>query len=109
VRCDTSPDQIRYLLVELRSILYAHPKVDPESARVRFAGIGNSSFNLEFFAYVLTGDFGEFLEVQEDLLLRMMDVIEASGSSFAFPSQTIYLGRDSGKFRRENPGRRGKN
>jgi len=108
VRCDTSPDQIRYLLVELRSILYAHPKVDPESARVRFVGIGASSFNLEFFAYVLTNDFGEFLEVQEDLLLRMMDVIEASGSSFAFPSQTIYLGRDSGKSEEKTQAAEGK-
>jgi MscS family membrane protein len=97
VRCDTTPDQLRYLLVELRAILYAHPKIDPESARVRLVGVGDSSFNLEVFSYVLTGDFNEFLEVQEDLLLRMMDVVEASGTSFAFPSQTIYLGRDSGK------------
>jgi MscS family membrane protein len=97
VRSDTSPDQIRYLLVELRSILYAHSKIDPESARVRFVGVGNSSFNLEVFSYVLTSDFNEFLEIQEDLLLRMMDVIAASGTDFAFPSQTIYLGRDTGK------------
>ncbi|WP_233507326.1 mechanosensitive ion channel family protein [Adhaeribacter pallidiroseus] len=97
VRCDTSPDQLRYLLVELRAILYAHPKIDPESARVRLVGIGDSSFNLEVFSYVLTSDFNEFLEVQEDLLLRMMDVVEASGSGLAFPSQTIYLGRDAGK------------
>ncbi|MBC3538733.1 mechanosensitive ion channel family protein [Rufibacter sp. H-1] len=96
VRCDTSPDQIRYLLVELRAILYAHPKIDPESARVRFVGIGASSFNLEVFSYVMTADFNEFLEIQEDLLLRMMDVIDASGSGFAFPSQTVYLGRDTG-------------
>ncbi|ALJ01094.1 mechanosensitive ion channel protein MscS [Rufibacter tibetensis] len=96
VRCDTSPDQIRYLLVELRSILYAHPKIDPESARVRFVRVGASSFDLEVFSYVLTSEFNEFLEIQEDLLLRMMDVIDSSGSSFAFPSQTIYLGRDTG-------------
>ncbi|MFB9862275.1 mechanosensitive ion channel family protein [Rufibacter immobilis] len=96
VRCDTSPEQIRYLLVELRAILYAHPKIDPTSARVRFVGIGASSFNLEVFSYVLTSDFDEFLEIQEDLLLRMMDVINASGTSFAFPSQTLYLGRDTG-------------
>ncbi len=38
----------------------------------------------------------EFLEVQEDLLLRMMDVVEASGSGFAFPSKTVYFARDSG-------------
>ncbi len=97
IRCDTSPEQIRYLLVELRSILYAHPKIDPESARVRFVGVGASSFNLEVFSYVLTRDFGEFLEVQEDLLLRMLEVIDSSGSGLAFPSQTLYLGRDSGK------------
>lgn len=97
VRCDTSPEQIRYLLVELRSILYAHPKIDPESARVRFVGVGDFQYNLEVFSYVLTSDFNEFLEIQEDLLLRMMDVIEASGSGFAFPSQTVYLGRDTGQ------------
>ncbi|KAA3437602.1 mechanosensitive ion channel family protein [Rufibacter hautae] len=96
VRCDTSPDQIRYLLVELRSILYAHPKIDPESARVRFVGVGASSYNLEVFSYVLTADYNEFLEIQEDLLLRMLDVIDASGSGLAFPSQTLYLGRDTG-------------
>ena len=96
IRCDTSPDQIRYLLVELRSILYAHPKIDPESARVRFIGVGTSSFNLEVFSYVLTREYDEFLEIQEDLLLRMMDVIDASGSGFAYPSQTVYLGRDTG-------------
>ncbi|WP_240337019.1 mechanosensitive ion channel family protein [Rufibacter psychrotolerans] len=97
VRYDTSPDQIRYLLVELRSILYAHPKIDPESARVRFVGIGTSSLNLEVFSYVMTSDFNEFLEIQEDLLLRMMDVIEASGTGFAYPSQTLFLGRDQGR------------
>ncbi|RNI29208.1 mechanosensitive ion channel family protein [Rufibacter latericius] len=96
IRADSSPDQIRFLLVELRSILYAHPKIDPESARVRFVGIGASSYNLEVFSYVMTADYNEFLEIQEDLLLRMMDVIDASGTGFAYPTQTILMGRDSG-------------
>ena len=34
--------------------------------------------------------------IQEDLLLRIMDIIEASGSGFAFPSQTTYIAKDSG-------------
>ncbi|QNF34000.1 mechanosensitive ion channel family protein [Adhaeribacter swui] len=96
VRCDTSTEQLRYLLVELRAILYSHPKIDPASARVRFVGIGDFSYNLEVFSYVLTSDFNEFLEIQEDLLLRMMEVVEASGTGFAYPSQTVYLGRDTG-------------
>jgi MscS family membrane protein len=35
-----------------------------------------------------------FLEIQEDLLLRIVDIIEKSGTSFAFPSQTAYVARD---------------
>lgn len=96
LRFETTPDQIRYLLVELRSILYAHPKVDPSPARIRFVKIGADSLNLEVFAYVNAIDFDEFLEVQEDLYLRMMDVVEASGTGFAFPSQTLYIARDQG-------------
>ena len=38
----------------------------------------------------------ENLGVQEDLLLRIMDIVSASGTGFAFPSSTMYLARDSG-------------
>jgi len=96
LRYETTPDQLRYLLQELRAMLYAHPKVDPDPARVRFISLGAHSLDLEIFAYVIAEDYNEFLEVQEDLLLRCMDIVEASGSGFAFPSQTLYLGRDGG-------------
>ena len=94
LRYETTPDQLRYLLVELRAILYAHPKIDPSPARVRFVGFGDSSLNLEIFAYVLGKDFSEFLEVREDIYLRVMDLVEESGTGFAFPSQTLYLAKD---------------
>jgi MscS family membrane protein len=51
---------------------------------------------LEVFAYVLETEYEPFLHVQEDLLLRIMDIVEASGSGFAFPSQTTYIGKDAG-------------
>ncbi|WP_207421104.1 mechanosensitive ion channel family protein [Desertivirga brevis] len=94
LRFETTPEQIRYLLVELRTILYAHPKVDPSPARIRFTEIGTEAFKLEVFAYVKTLDFDEFLEIQEDLLLRMMDVVNASGTSLAVPTQRILVNRE---------------
>ncbi|WP_224996200.1 mechanosensitive ion channel family protein [Cesiribacter sp. SM1] len=96
LRYETTPDQMRYLLVEMRAILYAHPKVDPDPARIRFIELGSASLNLEVFAYIHAKDFNQFMEIREDLLLRMMDVVEASGTGFAFPSQTLYLARDKG-------------
>ena len=96
LRYETTPEQIRYLLVELRAVLYAHPMVSPDPARVRFVGLGADSINLEVFSYILVTTYDEFLEVKEDLLLQMMDVVNESGTGFAFPSQTIYFGRDAG-------------
>jgi MscS family membrane protein len=96
LRYETSPDQLRHVLVEVRRMLYAHPKVDREPSRIRFVGLGASSLDLEIFAYVLTADYDEFLAVQEDIYLRIIDIVAASGTGFAFPSQTTYVARDSG-------------
>lgn len=96
LRYETTADQLRYVLAEVRKMLYKHPRVESISARIRFIGFGQSSLNLEVFAYVLTADYAVFLQIQEDLLLRIMDIIAASGTGVAFPSQTTYIARDSG-------------
>jgi MscS family membrane protein len=96
LRYETTADQLRYILAEIRKMLYEHSKVESPSARIRFIGFGKSSLDLEVFAYVLETEYEAFLHIQEDLLLRIMDIIEASGSGFAFPSQTTYIARDSG-------------
>jgi MscS family membrane protein len=96
LRYETSAEQLRHVTVKLREMLRAHPKVLPDPFRVRFVGFGAYSLDLEVFCYVDTPDIGEFLAVKEDLLLRTIDVVEASGTCFAFPSSTTYLARDGG-------------
>lgn len=96
LRYETTPDQLRYILVEIRKLLYAHPKVDSQDARVRFTSFGAYSLDLEVFAYVRMTDFGEYLGVAEDLNLRIMDIVAEAGSGFAFPSQTTYLEKGEG-------------
>jgi MscS family membrane protein len=96
VRYETTPDQLRHLMVQIRRMLYAHPRVDPNPARIRFVSFGASSLDLEIFGYVLTADYDEFLAIQEDIYLRIMDIVEESGTAFAFPSQTTYFARDPG-------------
>jgi MscS family membrane protein len=96
LRYETTPDQLRWVLAELRRLLAAHAMIAPDPARVRFVGFGAHSLDLEVFAYALTADWAEFLGIREDVFLRMMDIVERSGTGFAFPSQTLYLGRDGG-------------
>jgi MscS family membrane protein len=97
LRYETSADQLRYLLAEIRKLLYQHPKVESSTSRARLLRFGQQSADLEVFSYVLTNDYPEFLAIQEDLLLRIMDLIQKAGTSLAFPSQTLYLSKDAGK------------
>jgi len=95
LRYDTTPDQLRYILVEVRKVLYGHPKVFPDPARIRFVGFGESSLDLDIFAYIDVIDYGEYLEIAEDLNLRIMGLIAKAGSGFALP-QTLYVERSKG-------------
>jgi MscS family membrane protein len=96
LRSDTTPDQVRYILKEVREMLHAHPRVDPDPARIRFTGIGTDAMLLDVFAYVATKDYGEFLEIAEDLNLRILDIVAASGTALAMPTQTVFVEESKG-------------
>jgi len=96
LRYETTPEQLRRVLDNLREMLKSNPRVDPHSARARLVNFGDSSLDVEVFAYVKTSAWAEFLGIREDLFLRMMDIIEEAGTEMAFPSQTLYLEQDRG-------------
>ena len=96
VRYETTPDQLRYILVEIRKLLYSHERIISDTPRVRFINFGAYSLDIEVLAYINSIDWAEFLAIREDIFLRIMDIIEASGTGFAFPSQTLYMGKDDG-------------
>ena len=96
LRRESKPDHVRFVLAEIRKLLYSHPKVETQTVRVRLTDIAGTSLSVELFSYILTRDFNEFAAVREDLLLRVMDVMEDSGGGLALPAQTLYLSRDGG-------------
>jgi MscS family membrane protein len=87
---ETTPGQIRYILIEIRKMLYAHPKVLAEPLHVRFMSFGEYSLDVEVFAYREVKHYEESLEVAEDLHLRIMDIVSGAGTDFAFPSEVQY-------------------
>jgi MscS family membrane protein len=83
LRRETTPEQIRYVLVEVRRLLETPPKIDSASPRLRFARFGSASLNLEVSGDVTVADADEDLEVTADLNLCLMDIVAAAGASFA--------------------------
>ena len=91
LRYQTTAAQMRTVIAGMRQTLGDQPGVDLESVRARFVRLGPSSLDIEVFAYIFAADWVSFLAVQQDLLLRIMEIVEQAGTEIAFPSQTVHL------------------
>ena len=96
VRYETTPDQLRYVLAQMREMLHAHPRINNDTIRVRFSGYGDSALNITIRVYAKTREFNDFHAIREDLFLRIYDLVTEAGTGFAFPSRTLYMGKDDG-------------
>lgn len=91
----TSSETVRQVLEEVNRLLHTDPRVENNGARIRLIQFGSSSLDLEVFAYILESDYALFLEIQEDLMLKIMKIVEKNDARLAMPSQTNYLERFS--------------
>ena len=96
LRYETTPEQMRFVLTRLRELLLGHPMVTETPARVRYISLGTYSKDVDVYCYFACREESDFLAIQEDLLLRIEDIVNEAGTGFAFPSQTAYLARDAG-------------
>jgi len=87
LRRDTTSDQLLRALSSFREILTGHPKVEIGKMPVRFVGVGSYSLDIEVVAYVTTSDYDEFLALQQELLLKMLQAVEHAGTALAVPLQ----------------------
>jgi MscS family membrane protein len=90
LRRDTTSAQLLEVLSSVREILKVHPKVEAGSLPVRFIGVGPYSLDVEVAAYVNTADYDEFLALQQELLLRMLQAVEEAGTALAVPLQESF-------------------
>jgi MscS family membrane protein len=86
----TSP-QMHAVLKGIDNLLDQSPVIESGSSRVRLLRFGPSSLEVEAFAYVFARDWNHFLELQQNLLLRIMECVESAGVRIAVPSQTVFL------------------
>jgi len=99
---------------EIRQMLLNHPKIaTDEKVKIRkkknilvnindkvgikttllvyLDELADSSINILIYAFTTTVNWQEWLEVKEDILFKIMKIIEDNNMEFAFPSQSIYV------------------
>ena len=96
LRIETKVEQLRFVLDRVQSMLDQHPAIEPQSCRVRVTSFVGAAFQLELFAYGQIGDWKQFTAIRQDVILKIAEIVEASGTRFAAPTQLTYLSRDAG-------------
>ena len=96
LRIETEVEQLRFVLDSVQSMLDQHPAIERETCRVRVTSFVGAAFQLELFAYGQIGDWKQFTTIRQDVILKIAEIVEASGTRFAAPTQLAYLSRDTG-------------
>ena len=61
------------------------------STFVRIDRFSDSSIDIMLYCFTKTTNWGEWLRVKEDLSYRIKEIVDDAGTSFAFPSRSLYL------------------
>jgi len=94
VEYGTSVDQLKQIRDGIEAYIlesdeFAHPPEVPTFVRIE--GFSDSSIDLMVYCFTRSTDWGTWLEIKERLACAIKEIVEAAGTGFAFPSQSIYV------------------
>ena len=88
----TSSEQMTNIVEEIKYMLHTHEHISQkETLLVNFESFGDSALNIFIYTFTSTANWAKYLDIREDIHIKIMKIVEDNASSFAFPSQSIYI------------------
>lgn len=87
VTYDTQADKLKEIPRLLREII--EQMQDTKFARAHFASYGDFSLNFEIVYFVLNNDYDRYMDIQQEINLRIKDEFDRQKIAFAFPTVTL--------------------
>ncbi len=76
----------------IEDMLREHPEIDSkQTLMVKFVEFGPSSLNFMIYTFSKTTDWVKFQAVQEDVFLKVLEIINQHKAECAFPTRTLHL------------------
>ncbi len=89
---DTDNEQIEKITKEIKQMLNSHSGIDQNDLTlVSFDNFGDSAKEIFIYTHSNTSIWKEYLAIKESINYKINEIVEKNGSSFAFPSQSIYV------------------
>ena len=91
VTYQTPADKIEQAIKIVEQIIIDHPDVTYD--RGHFATFGAFSLDLEFVYFVLSNDYNQYMNIQQDVNFRVLREFEKLGVAFSYPTQTLFVNK----------------
>ena len=91
LRYDTTPKQLELVLDGIRDLFSSHDRVIQEGHRVRFKEIADDALLVEVFAYLNTTDWPEYLELAEELNIKVLEIVSRADTSLSLPARALHI------------------
>lgn len=91
VRYDDA-SKVAAIVADVEVMLRAHEDIDQEQTlMVNFNEFASSSLNFFIYTFTKTTDWARFHVVKQDVLLKILAIIEGHGAQCAFPTSTLHI------------------
>lgn len=88
-------NKVAGLLQEIEKMLREHQDIDTtQTIMVNLFEFASSSLNFFVYCFTKTTDWVTFQAVQQDVFLKILNIIEAHGAECAFPTSTLHIQGD---------------
>ncbi|MEJ8757641.1 mechanosensitive ion channel family protein [Pontibacter sp. H259] len=91
---NTPAAQIRAIVTELQHFIDNHPNTNQDGI-VRFQTLGPSSKNIMVLYFVESMDWTEYVNIKEEIIYKVVEIVERHGAEFAYPTQTVLFQKDA--------------
>ena len=84
--------KVETIIKKVKEMLQNHPDIDSEKTLiVNFNTFASSSLDFFIYTFTKTTNWIEFHDVKQDVLLKIIKIVEENGAEFAFPTSTMHL------------------
>lgn len=85
-------DQVRPVVSAIEAMLKEHKDIDHNMAlMVHFTQFGPSSLDINIYCFTITTNWAEWRSIQQDVLLKVGEIIEAHKAEIAYPTHTVHM------------------
>lgn len=88
-------DKISAIVDDIRTMLKQDENIDTgQTILVYFDAFADSSLNIMVYCFTKTTVWAEWLDAQQAVYLKIIEIVKSHNADFAYPSQTLYVERN---------------